>query len=382
LNRNRQTDIQSSVKDSAGWHDLEPIIRDAEGDALLIFDCCQAGSLIFQDGRSISSSRSFECIGACDSKSTTKFPGPNSFTTALVWALTEFAKEKNDFTTVELQMKIMSAPNFPKEQFVQIGERNEHCDQRIILSPVSTSSKSDSSVPTASREADDPPHNFIDLRLWFSHRPNCDEVEQLAKRLRRLQIDKILNAQRIDWRGLKNFEQDRREKVVRPAADKWLSLLKPGRKSISQAAHTNDHSSMTGEPSSSAGDFGEHTHTHNFSVPDTRSEHHNRQEANTLQKIRDNNMDSLSANEGSEDGREHPLSTGPDFTQHEKDESLRHDESNTGKGLELVNIGVRGILSSTVEKAHPIFKLAAVLSLGACLWYTFPLGRLFAFSTS
>jgi len=49
-------------------------------------------------------------------------PGEDSFTTALIWALKFLVEDRKRFTTLELQTKIMDAPNFPKNQFVPVGE--------------------------------------------------------------------------------------------------------------------------------------------------------------------------------------------------------------------------------------------------------------------
>ncbi|KAF4624049.1 hypothetical protein G7Y89_g14124 [Cudoniella acicularis] len=134
---NRQPDKKLSNRNAAAWHDVEHIVRDAEGDALLIFDCCYAGNLTLRDVQSSRPTRSFEYIAACGSTDETNFPGPESFTSAMIWALEDLVKSQKRFTTLELQNKIMNeAPSFPRKQSVLVMERDDPCDQRLVLAPL------------------------------------------------------------------------------------------------------------------------------------------------------------------------------------------------------------------------------------------------------
>jgi hypothetical protein len=136
---------------------------------------------------------------------------------------------------------------------------------------------------------------------------------------------------------------------------------------------------MIAEPSSSSGGFGEHI-SHS-SASDTRSEYHGEQEVDVLQKIIDKEIESLDAIGVSKHNLEPPLSNSTDFARSaEKDNRLRYDELTIREGIDLIRMGARMIVTKTLEKTHPAFKIAAVLSIGPCLWYTFPLSRLHTFS--
>ncbi len=99
------------------WHRAENLIKDSWGDVLIIFDCCAAGNLGRDIGaRGLWASRAFEFLGATSAEETTPEPGPNSFTSGLIWALEQLAVN-DGFTTSELLRKITEAPKFPQNQY-------------------------------------------------------------------------------------------------------------------------------------------------------------------------------------------------------------------------------------------------------------------------
>lgn len=220
------------MRNAAAWTNSEHVIRDTQGDILLIFDCCFAGILLDQNVRSwpCYPTRRFECLAACHSQQTTRFPGKSSFTSALIWALTELGKTRKRFTTLELQTKIMNeAPEFPKGQFVPLLERGEPCDQRLVLAPQSTSIEPTSPASTASNYLNEPLRNYMDLRFWFPSRPNEEHVANLAKRLKQLMLDGSIGARRIRLEGLTNIDLEPHEKhIARVAVNKWKSVVSWG----------------------------------------------------------------------------------------------------------------------------------------------------------
>jgi len=200
MSSNRQPDQKLSNRTAAAWHDVEHIIRDAEGDALLIFDCCYAGNLTLRDIRSSRPTRSFEYIAACGSRDETNFPGPDSFTSAMIWALKDLVKTQKRFSTLELQTKIMNdAPFFPRKQSVLVMERDDPCDQRLVLSPLPSPTNG------VAHDFDDLPQNYVDLRFWYHDRPDGVEIENLANRLKRLMKDKNICACCVSWLCLRSY---------------------------------------------------------------------------------------------------------------------------------------------------------------------------------
>ncbi|RAL62830.1 hypothetical protein DID88_004672 [Monilinia fructigena] len=69
------------------WNSAESIIRQTRSDVLVVFDCCNAGEMERDVKASDFTRRAFEYISATPQRSTTRKPGPKSFTSALIWAL-------------------------------------------------------------------------------------------------------------------------------------------------------------------------------------------------------------------------------------------------------------------------------------------------------
>ena len=150
--------------------------------------------------------RSFEYIAACGSTDETNFPGPESFTSAMIWALKELVKNQKRFSTLDLQTKIMTeAPFFPRKQSVLLMERDASCDQRLVLAPLPSPTNGMST--TSAHILDEPPQNHLDLRLWYLNRPDGVEVENLANRLKRLMREQNIDACYVSWLGLKSHHQ-------------------------------------------------------------------------------------------------------------------------------------------------------------------------------
>lgn len=109
------------VAASIEWHEVERTLVATLSDVLVIFDCCRAGLLCksAQDGLE-NNDRIFQCLGACESDQRTRSSGDRSFTTAMIWALKELAKESS-FPVTKLVKKIEAHVGFP------------HNDQRPVL---------------------------------------------------------------------------------------------------------------------------------------------------------------------------------------------------------------------------------------------------------
>ncbi|RDW91667.1 hypothetical protein BP5796_02832 [Coleophoma crateriformis] len=212
------------TRDSIPWHDTEFLLKNVTADVLLIFDCCYAGNLTptIQGRGQIWPTRGFEYLAACPYNECTHPPGRKSFTTALIWALDSLLKARGTFTTHELQQKIMKeAPNFPRKQIVEIQERGQPCDQRLVLAPLPEPNSSENGSGVSDGRV--PPQNFIDLRVWYSIAPNEAEIRTLASIMRRIIIDRKITASNIAWVHFGNHMDP-----VRKVLDKWQSLLSPG----------------------------------------------------------------------------------------------------------------------------------------------------------
>ena len=147
------------------WEVSEAILHHVEGDVLVIFDCCDAGSLAALR----SSGRAFEYLGACDELSYTHPPGEQSFTSALTWALKNMRSEPS-FTTADLLAKIKTHEKFPAKQNPVLFTRSGFIPENIWIS-----SMRKVALPTTSRRRSNPAPefrddncHFVDVRITFS----------------------------------------------------------------------------------------------------------------------------------------------------------------------------------------------------------------------
>ena len=92
------------------WDNVEGLIEGTKADILLILDCCHAAKAGHRKRRATFSRRSYEVLGACQHNELAYGPGPDSFTSALIWALEELVSPPKSFTTSQLYGKILNAP--------------------------------------------------------------------------------------------------------------------------------------------------------------------------------------------------------------------------------------------------------------------------------
>jgi hypothetical protein len=103
-----------------------------DADILCIFDCCNAGALLCHRGPA-----RFEYLGACGATDTTPAKGPNTFTSALIWALEGFLTQENtSFNMPQLQARIKDCQTFPRNQYPILGHHhNFPSREHIVISP-------------------------------------------------------------------------------------------------------------------------------------------------------------------------------------------------------------------------------------------------------
>lgn len=82
--------------------------------------------------------RSFEYLAATNNDAPTRAPEPNSFTSALIWALEEMGKDSTAkrLSIQELAKLIQKAPNFPKKQVPLAATWNVNATTLIIIDPL------------------------------------------------------------------------------------------------------------------------------------------------------------------------------------------------------------------------------------------------------
>lgn len=184
------------------WGYIENIFQDTRADVLEIFDCCYAGDL--DNTRQPRSNRSFEFLGACSSGNTTVSPGPESFTTALIWALETFVEENPKFVVSELSRKIRAAPNFPETQVPVQLDRGSHSIQRIMLAPLPETG--DEGHTTLHDSHVSGSQGLLNLNLIFNEVPTKDSIKRFGEALNHHMYSDEMPVNRILWGGLTSWE--------------------------------------------------------------------------------------------------------------------------------------------------------------------------------
>jgi hypothetical protein len=203
-------------RNSIAWHSAENNIASTDSDVLLIFDCCHAGSLC-RPYRS-SRGRCFEFLAACTADQKTRKPGPDSFTSALIWALEQLAA-KPFFNSSELQHMVTKAPKFPKNQFPQLFDRFDPSPEHISIAPLTTQNKCGSETAQYREELDLSKGEYLDLRFYFNLKLDDNAIRQTAYALRGLlrEHGSELSAERISFKGRYSVRQ-----AAEAAARHWL----------------------------------------------------------------------------------------------------------------------------------------------------------------
>ncbi|EON69660.1 hypothetical protein W97_08941 [Coniosporium apollinis CBS 100218] len=168
------------------WDVAENNLRLTQADVFAIFDCCYAGRLCHAGADGLGRERrTFEFLAACSADGTTCKPGPKSFTSALVWSLGEFDKQRRHFHSYDLLKMIRQAPDFPEDQFPPLVPRLESHLGHVIFAPSSASRTPASAASTEDQEVPNTmAEDWLDIRLYYDHRLTDEHVASVADALK------------------------------------------------------------------------------------------------------------------------------------------------------------------------------------------------------
>ena len=239
-------DLQDPL-DRVIWNRTEQILAGIEADVFQIFDCCYAGSFGSRGG---SGSGASEYLAATTENGLAARPGPNSFTTALIWALKALAKDPSRFTTSQLAKKINTAPGFPESQTPILSYRPWHNPmERIVLQPLlkaKDSLEEASTNGTAQREITQ--QDVVTIKIIFETRPEAEQIKKIGEHLCNVVHVHKMHVNRIKWGGIEpdmvrravsHFQARRRGKSVAKSISKPASAssLKSGSSATKLAAN-------------------------------------------------------------------------------------------------------------------------------------------------
>ena len=148
---------------------------------------------------------------------TTKSPGDESFTSALIYALERLLEEQPDgrFTTVDIMGKIQECPTFPRDQDPKLSDRERHTlAGRVMLHPLKEDDSAHTSVQSSdlTSPAEGPSSDFLSRQTMTLHfdlkaRPNPIHVEEFGLELNRIFADRTrtLGVNRVRWGGMQSM---------------------------------------------------------------------------------------------------------------------------------------------------------------------------------
>lgn len=229
---------------SIHWNDSERNIRKTKSDMLLILDCCDSGTLGYQER---SRGRNFEVPAACEHNKTTMFPGDLSFTSALIWALENLANELH-FSTCALRQKIkMEAPLFSekrKDQNPQLYPRypvsNRYTTEEHIMIEILGRERSEEALGI-SREDEIQLGDHADIRLYFTTSFDKFQLQAVAKEMKNIIRQSDLPLRRIGFLNKGN--------VVNQAVQAWRNHKKSSRAPVSPLTPTTSNALPAISPS-------------------------------------------------------------------------------------------------------------------------------------
>ncbi|KAF2685826.1 hypothetical protein K458DRAFT_387779 [Lentithecium fluviatile CBS 122367] len=181
------------------WNKVEELLKaeEVECDVLTILDTCYSSN-IAKSGKE--ETRTFELLSACAINATTAAPGDNSFTRALIDALSELIDQFGDrpFTTFHLNQRILldkRRHDTPSQLWFRLQNHERH----IRLAPLKQNPLRQSpSLPQ-------PPRGYLTLRFALRDESlNQQQIEFLTLHLAKAFNKKALvGLRRIDWLGIK-----------------------------------------------------------------------------------------------------------------------------------------------------------------------------------
>jgi hypothetical protein len=172
---------------------------DLESDVLTILDTCYSSNITTtKSGKE--ETRTFELLSACAINATTAAPGENSFTRALIDALTQLLDVSGErpFTTFHLNQRIL-LDRRRHDTPSQLWFRMQNHEHHIRLAPLKKhTQRRTPSLPQ-------PPRGFLTLRFALRDESlNQEQIEYLTMNLSKAFNKKALvGVRRIDWLGMK-----------------------------------------------------------------------------------------------------------------------------------------------------------------------------------
>ncbi|KAF2107950.1 hypothetical protein BDV96DRAFT_531390 [Lophiotrema nucula] len=193
------------------WSKTEVILgsEDVEGDVLVFMDTCYSSNHGLSRQRQTrgesgkkrkQDEKLFELVSACALDTTTAAPGPNSFTRALINALTELANDfgKSSFSTFHLNQRITLNPR-RRDTPSQLWSLTDH-ERHIRLAPLRIETDHNHISSKAGRYS----RGYLMLGLPLPDESlNRYQIEFLARNITKVVTDTVIGGRKVEWLGMK-----------------------------------------------------------------------------------------------------------------------------------------------------------------------------------
>jgi hypothetical protein len=208
---------------SIDWTSVEIMLEQTEADVLVIFDCCCAGILHCRPPPEVRvcPRRKFLYVAACRAEQRTLSAGPESFTSAMIWALEKLAVDESGFSVRRLVRTLMSYEHFPRDaqEAVVFESRFGAVDGDIWLAPSLGKGDAARTEVDDSSEGMKATADVLDLRFHFADIVTGSVVEDTALALKTfLRTEKGLRCHRVSFLKHKSY--------VEGPARHWLNLIR------------------------------------------------------------------------------------------------------------------------------------------------------------
>ena len=174
----------------------------------------------------VSGHRLFEFLAACGPTASTRPPGKDSFTSALIYALDKLVEVRpgGRFSTIDLLQVIQGdAPHFPKDQEAMISDRLKNTPGgRIVLHPLQGEGLINQATP---EEVDPSKLHTVTLHLDFCDKPTKDDIKHLGEEFNTVFERRRFGLNRIRWGGMQY-----RQATIARAARRFLATMRKQKK--------------------------------------------------------------------------------------------------------------------------------------------------------
>ncbi|KAL2060583.1 hypothetical protein VTL71DRAFT_9224 [Oculimacula yallundae] len=135
--------VASQGEPMVEWFRIQQNLEDSPADVLLLLDCCFSGTA----GRAIGQASRIEVLTASSKTELTPAPGPSSFTSGLIAALSTTVATKGQAVVSEVHRQLLHSSASLRATSVNVVIRPGHPDRSICLRPLDVDDKIVPSIP-------------------------------------------------------------------------------------------------------------------------------------------------------------------------------------------------------------------------------------------